>query len=60
MLATCPKCKREENTDSVSQETSGQVALSGLCACQEYPESHFHYACVFCGFKAIMRTADAG
>jgi hypothetical protein len=47
-LFACPKCLFGNGTPSIGQ----------ICECCEYSQSHFHFACTSCGFKAIMRTAD--
>ena len=44
----CPKCF----------ETKGNRSPGKICRCPEYFQEHFHFGCVRCGFKAVLRTAD--
>lgn len=45
----CPKCPRIQSGNQQK-----------FCECAEYFEGHFHFGCSACGFKAIMRSKDAG
>lgn len=45
----CPKCPRVQGENRLK-----------FCDCMEYSEGHFHFECNACGFKAIMRSKDAG
>lgn len=62
----CPKCQFLDNVASPNLEkdklaaalAKNSVIHSELCECSEYHQSHFHFLCGTCKFKAIMRTAD--
>ncbi len=43
----CPKCTIQENNKH-----------SVICSCEEHYNEHFHFTCVNCNYKNIMRTAD--
>lgn len=47
----CPKCLGY-------QLENYQVIVPKHCTCTQYLKSHFHFECVKCEFRAIMRTAD--
>lgn len=43
---TCPKCGYPSKRQPP------------ICSCEEYPREHFHWKCVDCEYKCIMRTYD--
>lgn len=47
----CPKCLRYQQRDYKA------IAFK-ICTCTQYLKSHFHFECIECDFRAIMRTAD--
>ena len=51
----CPKC------DTITRMRGPKNEIVGIlkfCECPEYHTPHYHFTCIRCSYKAIMRTAD--